>query len=60
MIRYQAKGRVHSLKLVFDGTAWDVESGFSETSRHWKSKQGAIKHAVEELIDALKVKGLIS
>ena len=60
MIRFQAKGRVHSLKLVFDGTAWDIESGISVTDRHYKSKQGAIEHAVKKLIDGLKAKGLVS
>ena len=51
---------MHKLVWVYDGMAWDVESGNSLTSRHWKSKHGAIKHAIEELIDVLKVKGLIS
>ena len=60
LISYHAVGRVHKLVRVYDGTAWDVESGNSLTSRHWKSKHGAIKHAIEELIDVLKVKGLIS
>ncbi|KAK2568732.1 hypothetical protein P5673_006733 [Acropora cervicornis] len=60
VIRYQAKGRVHSLKLVFDGTAWDIESGISVTDRHYKSRQGAIEQAVKKLIDELKAKGLVS
>lgn len=60
MIRYQAKGRVHNLQWVYDGRAWDVESGISVTDRHYKTKQGAIKQAVKKLIDALKAKGLVS
>ena len=59
MIRYQAKGRVHGLKFLYDGTAWDVESGISETDRHYKSRQGAIEHAVEKLIGELKARGLV-
>jgi len=35
---------------------WDVGSGISVT----KSKQGAIKHAVNKLIDALKAEGFVS
>ena len=60
VIKYQAKGRVHKLKWVYDGTAWDVESGISVTDKHYQSKQGAIAHAVKKLIDALKAKGLVS
>ena len=60
MITYQAKGRVHSLQWVYDGRAWDVESGISVIDRHYKSKQGAIKHAVKTLIDGLKTEGLVS
>ena len=60
VIAYQAKGKVHGLKWVYDGTAWDVEKGISVTDKHYKSKQGAIEHAVKKLIDALKAKGLVS
>ena len=60
VIRYQANGRVHSLQWVYDGRAWDVESGISVIDRHHKSKQGAIKHAVKKLIDELKARGLVS
>ncbi|XP_029185661.1 anti-lipopolysaccharide factor-like [Acropora muricata] len=60
VIGYQAKGRVQGLQWVYDGTAWDVESGMSVTDKHYKSKQGAIEHAVKKLIDALKANGLVS
>ena len=60
VIKYQAKGRVHKLKWVYDGTAWDVESGISVKDKHYESRQGAIEHAVKKLIDALKAKGLVS
>ena len=59
-IFYQAKGGVHGLKWVYDGTAWDVESGISVRDKYYKSKQGAIQHAVKKLIDILKDKGLVS
>ena len=60
MIKYQARGGVHSLKFLYNGTAWDIESGISVTDRHYKSRQGAIEHAVKKLIGALKAKGLVS
>ena len=60
VIAYQAKGRMHGLNWVYDGTAWDVESGINVTDKQYKSKQGAIEHAVKKLIDALKAKGLVS
>ena len=60
VIQYKAKGRVHRLKWSYVCTVWDVESGHSRTSNHCKSKQGAIEHAVKELIDVLKDEGLVS
>ena len=57
VIAYQAKGRMHGLQWVYDGTAWDVKSGISVTDKHYKSKQGAIEHAVEKLIDVLNARG---
>ena len=60
LISYHAEGRVHRLQWVYYGTAWDVESGTSAKDKHYKSKQGAIEHAVEKLIDVLKAKGLVS
>ena len=60
LISYYASGRVHRLQWVYDGTAWDVESGISVTEKHYQSKQGAIEHAVKELIDVLKAEGLVS
>ncbi|XP_066026494.1 anti-lipopolysaccharide factor isoform X3 [Pocillopora verrucosa] len=60
VIEYKAEGRIHKLKWVYDGTAWDVESGTSVEARHYKSTQGAIEHAVKKLIDDLKAKGILN
>ena len=60
MISYKAQGRVHKLKWVYDGRAWDVESGISIEAKHYNSKHGAIEHAVKKLIGKLKDKGLCS
>ena len=51
---------MHRLQWVYDGKAWDVESGASRTEKHYKSRQGAIQNAVKELIDVLKAEGLVS
>ena len=61
VIKYKAKGRVHSFKepWVYDGTAWDVLTGISEKAKHYKSKQGAIEHAVVKLMERLKREGMI-
>ncbi|KAJ7365526.1 hypothetical protein OS493_005638 [Desmophyllum pertusum] len=59
-ISYKAEGRIHKLQWVYDGTAWDVESGTSVKAKHYQSTQGAIEHAVKELIDNLKAKGILS
>ena len=60
VISYEAEGRVHKLKWVYDGTAWDVESGITVKAKHYHSKHGAIEHAVKELIDKLKANGIIT
>ena len=60
MINYKAEGRFHKLKWVYDGTAWDVESGTSVKARNYNSAQGANEHAVKKLIDDLKAKGILS
>ena len=60
VISYKAEGRVHKLKWVYDGTAWDVESGVTVKAKHYHSKHGAIEHAVKELIDKLKANGIIA
>ncbi|XP_078351103.1 anti-lipopolysaccharide factor-like [Oculina patagonica] len=59
VVNYKAEGRIHKLQWVYDGTAWDVESGTSVKARHYKSTQGAIEHAVKELIDNLKAQGIL-
>ena len=60
MISYKAQGRIHKLKWVYDGTAWDIESGTSVKAKHYQSKHGAIEHAVKELIDKLKANGIVT
>ncbi|XP_022088797.1 uncharacterized protein LOC110978264 [Acanthaster planci] len=61
VIKYKAKGRVHSFKepWVYDGTAWDISSGISEKAKHYKSKQGAIEHAMLKLLERLKRDGIM-
>ncbi|XP_033640578.1 uncharacterized protein LOC117300840 [Asterias rubens] len=61
VISYKAKGRVHSLKepWVYDGTAWDISSGISEKAKHYKSKHGAIKNAMLQLLGRLKKEGIM-
>ena len=51
---------MHKLKWVYDGTAWDVESGITVKAKHYHSKHGAIEHAVKELIDKLKANAIIT
>jgi len=60
VIHYKAEGRIHKLQWVYEGTDWDIESGTSVKARHYKSTQGAIEHAVKELIDKLKAQGILS
>lgn len=60
VINYKAEGRIHKLKWVYDGTAWDVESGTSVKAKHYQSSQGAIEHAVKELIEELKAKKILA
>ena len=59
VISYKAEGRMHKFKWVYDGTAWDVQSGTSVKAKHYCSTQGAIEHAVKNLIDDLKAKGIL-
>lgn len=60
VINYKAEGHIHKLQWVYEGTDWDIESGTSVKARHYKSTQGAIEHAVKELIDKLKAQGILS
>ena len=60
VISYKAEGRVHKLKWVYDGTAWDVQSGITVKAKHYHSKHGAIEHAVKELIDKLEANKIIT
>ena len=60
VVNYKAEGRIHKLKWVYDGTAWDVESGTSVKAKHYQSSRGAIEHAVKELIEELKAKKILA
>ena len=44
-IIYEAKGRFHSLDepWVYDGTAWDIESGITAKVEHHKQSKDAVK-----------------
>ena len=52
--------RKRQIAQVYDGTAWDVESGMSRREKHCQSKKGEIEHAVKKLIEELKAEGLVS
>ena len=60
-ISYRAKGRVHSLDelWVYDGTAWDIESGIKSKVKHYKQSGDAVKDAVSEVIKKLEEQGII-
>lgn len=60
LINYKAEGRIHKFKWVYDGTAWDVESGTSVKAKNYQSSQGAVEHAVKELIEKLKAKKILA
>ncbi len=60
-IHYSAHGRIHSWQelWVFDGSAWDLESGISTEAHHYKTSQEAIQHAVQKLMDKLESERLL-
>ena len=45
-----SKGRLHSWKWVWDATVKDLTTGIEGSSRHYKSRGGAIEHAVQDLL----------
>lgn len=60
-IKYEAKGCFYTpTKYVYDGYAWDVESGKSVKIKHYKSAKGANQHAVRELCEDLRQKGILA
>lgn len=59
MIHYKADGRLHKFEWVYDGTAWDVESGTSIKDKHHRSTQGAIENAVKKLIEELRARKML-
>ena len=62
VIQCSSRGRIHSLQepWVFDGRAWDLESGISVEAHHYPTSAEAIERAVQKLKDKLKSKGLIT
>lgn len=60
VIHYKAEGRLHKFEWVYDGTAWDVESGTSVKDKHHRSAQGAIENAVKRLIEELRARKILS
>ena len=60
LISYRAKVTLYKFQLVYVATAWDVESGMTRRDEHHRGKRRAIKHAVKELIGALKADSLVS
>ena len=60
-IIYVAKGRVHSLDepWVYDGTAWDIESGITAKVEHYEQSEDAVKDAVSEVMKKLSEEGRI-
>ena len=60
MIHYKAEGRLHKFEWVYDGTAWDVESGTSVKDKHHHRTQGAIEKAVKKLIEELRTRKMLS
>ncbi|KAJ7365520.1 hypothetical protein OS493_005630 [Desmophyllum pertusum] len=60
-IHYSAHGRFHSLQApwVFDGRAWDLESGISTEARRYNSSHEATQHAVQKHKDRLENEGLL-
>ena len=60
-IIYGAKGRFHSLDelWVYDGTAWDIESGITAKVEHYKQSEDAVKDAVSEVMKKLREQEII-
>lgn len=60
-ISYRAQGRIHSLDepWVYDGTAWDIQSGIKAKVKHYEQSGDAVKDAVVEVIKKLKEQGII-
>jgi len=49
-LQVQSKGRLHKWKWVWDAQVKDLTTGIQGSSRHYKSRGGAIEHAVEDLM----------
>ncbi|XP_020603412.1 uncharacterized protein LOC110042390 [Orbicella faveolata] len=62
VFHFSSRGRIHSLQepWVFDGRAWDLESGISVEARHYRTSDEANQRAVQKLKDRLKSEGLIT
>lgn len=62
VISCYSRCRIHSLVdfVVYDGIAKDTESGMKMESRHHKTGQDAIEHALRKLKELLRDKGIVS
>ena len=60
-IAYGAQGRFHSLDepWVYDGYAWDIESGIEAKVNHDKESDKVIQVAVKEVIKKLEAQGIL-
>ena len=60
-ISYRGKGRVHSPDelRIYNGTAWDIESGIKGKVKHYKQSEDALKDAVSEVIRKLREQGIV-
>jgi hypothetical protein len=54
----QIKGRLHKFEWVWDGKC--ECGGISGSSRHYKSKNGAIEHAIQDFVTKAGQAGLIT
>lgn len=60
-IGYRVLRRIHSLDepLVYDATAWDIESRIKAKVKHYIEREEAIQDAVKEVITKLTAQGLL-
>jgi hypothetical protein len=58
-LHYEVKGGFYKWEYQYRGKAWDEESGISMKSKGWQSAGGAREHALEDLVDELRKKGLL-
>ncbi|PFX32795.1 uncharacterized protein LOC111319268 [Stylophora pistillata] len=61
-IHYRSHRKIHSSEnlLVYDATAWDLESGFTYDTSGYDNRNDAVDDAVDKLMGILKSEGLLS